>query len=208
MIYDIVESIKRMTKAVGVKTQADLGGVLGISQASISDAKRKGKIPPEWLVKLAEERDINPNWIKTGQGPMKIGEPGNNDLIPAAATGQHQPAYGDGPVENQIDLLNAAKAILEGGTDRAQTLMAVINTLSRAAVDEGKVLRFEAQARAGIKPALREVEPPAKSLVGQRLIDWLRSMEGDDLAMVIADLENTRMFRRYLDQIRDEQDMA
>lgn len=73
MEYDIAEVLKRMMKFVGVKNQAELGAELGISQASISDAKRKGKIPPEWLIKLATERKMNPVWALSGEGKSKIG---------------------------------------------------------------------------------------------------------------------------------------
>lgn len=58
--------------AVGGKTQGDLGQVLGISQTSISLAKKKGKIPPEWFLKLSVEKKLNPIWLITGEGPMII----------------------------------------------------------------------------------------------------------------------------------------
>lgn len=65
--------LDRMIRAIGGKTQSDLGKVLGISQASISEAKRKGKVPPEWFLKLSTEKKLDPNWLLTGSGPMRIG---------------------------------------------------------------------------------------------------------------------------------------
>lgn len=66
--------LDRMIGAIGGKTQGDLGKILGISQTSISLAKRKGKVPPEWFLKLSTEKGLNPNWLLTGQGLMHIPE--------------------------------------------------------------------------------------------------------------------------------------
>lgn len=66
--------LDRMIGAIGGKTQGDLGKILGISQTSISLAKRKGKVPPEWFLKLCTEKGLNPNWLLTGQGLMYIPE--------------------------------------------------------------------------------------------------------------------------------------
>lgn len=66
--------LDRMIGAIGGKTQSDLGKTLGISQASISEAKRKDKVPPEWFLKLSTEKGLNPNWLLTGQGLVYIPE--------------------------------------------------------------------------------------------------------------------------------------
>jgi DNA-binding XRE family transcriptional regulator len=64
--------LDRMIKATGGKTQSDLGNFLGISQASVSEAKRKGKVPPEWFLKFSTEKKLNPNWLLRGEEPMYI----------------------------------------------------------------------------------------------------------------------------------------
>lgn len=71
---DTEKILDRMIRAIGGKTQGDLGKILGISQTSISEAKRKGKVPPEWFLKLCVEKKLNPNWLLAGQGPMLIPE--------------------------------------------------------------------------------------------------------------------------------------
>ena len=43
------EQMQWMLEVTGKKTQAELADFLGIPQAFISDAKRRGKIPEEWL---------------------------------------------------------------------------------------------------------------------------------------------------------------
>lgn len=71
---DAEQILDRMIRAIGVKNQSELGKVLGVSQTSISEAKRKGRVPAEWLLRLATEKKLNPNWLLTGQGAILISE--------------------------------------------------------------------------------------------------------------------------------------
>ncbi len=71
-------SLKRVFEAAGCRTQTELADFLGIRQSSISDAKKRGSVPAEWLLKLLLLKGINPAWIMTGQGaqwlqPVKHG---------------------------------------------------------------------------------------------------------------------------------------
>jgi len=66
------EVIERMIKAIGGHTQADLSKILEVSAASISAARRKDKIPPEWIVKLAILKNVSPAWLKYGHGPQAM----------------------------------------------------------------------------------------------------------------------------------------
>lgn len=59
--------LTRVFEAAECRTQMELAVVLGIKQSSVSDAKRRGVIPPEWLIKLLRMRGINPEWILTGK---------------------------------------------------------------------------------------------------------------------------------------------
>ena len=61
--------LARVFEAAGCRTQVELAAVLDISQPSISDAKRRGAIPSDWLVKLLQLRGVNPDWIMDGVGP-------------------------------------------------------------------------------------------------------------------------------------------
>lgn len=64
--------IKRAMEALKVDTQAELGAILGVTQGAIADAKRKDRVPHEWVVKLAREKKISPDWLLAGRGPMNI----------------------------------------------------------------------------------------------------------------------------------------
>ncbi len=62
------EQMGRIRLATGKRTQAELADFLGIRQSSISDARRRGKIPPGWLVTLVRLQNVHPEWVLTGKG--------------------------------------------------------------------------------------------------------------------------------------------
>ena len=61
--------LARVFEAAGCRTQLELAAVLDIRQSSISDAKKRGAIPSDWLVKLLQLRGVNPIWVKNGIEP-------------------------------------------------------------------------------------------------------------------------------------------
>lgn len=58
----------------GVKTQAQLADILGISQAAVTQALSKGKIPDVWLYKVAYQTGRRVEWLRTGEGPEFLNE--------------------------------------------------------------------------------------------------------------------------------------
>ena len=50
-------------------TQIQIAEQLEIRQSSISDAKRRKSIPAEWFLKALEKGGLDPEWIRTGEGP-------------------------------------------------------------------------------------------------------------------------------------------
>lgn len=59
----------RICEITQSRTQAELAKFLDIGQPSVSDAKRRGHIPPEWIIILFLKKRVNPEWILFGQGP-------------------------------------------------------------------------------------------------------------------------------------------
>lgn len=74
-ISPLTEQMKRLHHAAGTGTQQELAEYLGVPQASISDARRRGAIPVEWLAIVALSRNIDPDWILTGRGRPYCEEP-------------------------------------------------------------------------------------------------------------------------------------
>lgn len=69
------EQMERIKLITGKRTQTDLAALLGIRQSSVSDAKRRGKIPSGWLVILMRYKLVNPEWVLTGNGPAYVSFP-------------------------------------------------------------------------------------------------------------------------------------
>ena len=61
-------ALKRVFEVTGCATQIELANLLKIGQSSVSDVKRRGSIPPDWLVKLLRLKGVNPDWIINGEG--------------------------------------------------------------------------------------------------------------------------------------------
>ena len=70
-------ALQRIYSTTNTRTQVQLAEVLGIRQSSISDAKRRGAIPPDWQITLLNQFGLNPAWVRTGEGPQYLaGEEG------------------------------------------------------------------------------------------------------------------------------------
>lgn len=67
------DALKRIFMATECRTQMELAELLGVKQSSISDAKKRNAIPAQWLIKLLRLKNINPEWILTGQGAFCLG---------------------------------------------------------------------------------------------------------------------------------------
>ncbi|MBS5454132.1 MULTISPECIES: helix-turn-helix domain-containing protein [Bilophila] len=65
-------ALQRFFEAAECRTQAELAEFLGIKQSSISDAKRRKTIPPDWLLTALRKKGIRPDWILTGQGARML----------------------------------------------------------------------------------------------------------------------------------------
>lgn len=70
---DIFDDVLKRIKAVThTSTQVELAEILEIRQSSISEAKKRKSIPPDWYIKLFEKLGINPDWLKKGVGPTYL----------------------------------------------------------------------------------------------------------------------------------------
>ena len=70
-------ALARVFEAAGCRTQTELAAFLGVRQSSISDAKKRGSIPADWLLTLLWKTWINPIWVLTGQGTRTL-QPAEN----------------------------------------------------------------------------------------------------------------------------------
>ena len=66
------ETFQRIRAVTQTRTQQELADLLGISQSSIADAKRRESIPPDWVLTLFTKLGVNPDWLLQGAGPMYL----------------------------------------------------------------------------------------------------------------------------------------
>lgn len=83
MSENIDEIILRLMGAVGATNQKALADKLDVHPAGITEAKRKKKIPSDWIVKISLETGYMPEWLLTGSGPQTKKNKGEGNTSPA-----------------------------------------------------------------------------------------------------------------------------
>lgn len=61
--------LDRLLEATECRSQVELAAFLGTRQSLISDAKRRDRIPAEWLDFLHKTKGVRPEWILHGTPP-------------------------------------------------------------------------------------------------------------------------------------------
>ncbi len=65
---------ERLKLVRGTTSQKAFAAELSIHENTVSNAERRNSATQEYLLKLAEGRNINLHWLLTGHGPMRVGE--------------------------------------------------------------------------------------------------------------------------------------
>jgi phage repressor protein C with HTH and peptisase S24 domain len=76
---------ERVTAATQIRSQTELAAVLGINRSAITQAKKKGTIPANWVLGLSRKFGLNPDWLEKGIGDPKenkIGQDPEFEKIP------------------------------------------------------------------------------------------------------------------------------
>ena len=71
--------MRRVEKGARVRSQNQLAGVLGIHRSAVTQAKRKGSVPRQWVYRVAEAFDLDAQWLLTGK--KDASSMGGDDLI-------------------------------------------------------------------------------------------------------------------------------
>jgi SOS-response transcriptional repressor LexA len=99
----------RIMEITGLTKQVELANLLGVRRAAITDAKRRGAIPTEWLVRLCRDLGANPAWLETGEGPCYVGGIGA------------EPAAAGGFSSQEFSFVPMVKARISGGGGSLET---------------------------------------------------------------------------------------
>ncbi|HEU6435829.1 MAG TPA: S24 family peptidase [Nitratidesulfovibrio sp.] len=69
-MQDLENQLERLKKASGVESDTAFAQFLGISQGSISGAKKKGQLPHSWFFQVAEKTGASTDWLFFGRGEI------------------------------------------------------------------------------------------------------------------------------------------
>lgn len=58
--------LDRLLQGAGVKRDAQLAELLGVTPQAVSQARRKGKIPDGWILKVASRFGLSTDWVFFG----------------------------------------------------------------------------------------------------------------------------------------------
>lgn len=110
---------ERLRLVRGADTQKAFAAALGVHENSVANAERRSSATQDYLLRIAEVRNINLHWLLTGQGSMRLAEPGGSLLqekISLALTDALRLAYGARyaavPLETRARALRAGAAYL------------------------------------------------------------------------------------------------
>ena len=194
-IYD------RFRQVTNAPTQVELAKVLGIRQSSISDAKRRGSIPPEWYLTLFEKFGLNPDWLKKGMGPMYLRTelgylPSNSSLTTQLA--EEDAKYGKTVAHGMAVPVYTCEA--EGEDTGAPALKAnsMISLPQHFARPDIKVFNVNSAA---MEPTLRRnayigVDTTCKRPVSGELFAFFAPHEGIIVRRPYVDSDNERILLR------------
>ena len=108
---------ERLRLLRGADTQKAFAAALGVHENSVANAERRSSATQDYLLRIAEVRNINLHWLLTGQGAMRLEEPAGSLLqekISLALTDALRLAYGARYASVPLD--TRARALRAGAT--------------------------------------------------------------------------------------------
>ena len=107
----------RLRLVRGADTQKAFAAAMGVHENSVANAERRSSATQDYLLRIAEVRNINLHWLLTGQGAMRLEEPAGSLLqekIALALTDALRLAYGARYAS--VPLETRARALRAGAT--------------------------------------------------------------------------------------------
>lgn len=108
---------ERLRLVRGTETQRSFAAALGVHENTVANAERRDSATQDYLLRLAEVRNINLHWLLTGQGTMRLEDPTGSLLaekLSLALTDALRLAYGARYAA--VPLETRARALRAGAT--------------------------------------------------------------------------------------------
>ncbi len=110
---------ERLRLVRGTDSQKAFAALLGVHENSVANAERRNSATQDFLLRIAEVRNINLHWLLTGHGTMRLEEPAGSLLqekLALALTDALRVAYGaryaSVPLDTRARALRAGAAYL------------------------------------------------------------------------------------------------
>ena len=108
---------ERLRLIRGAESQKAFATALGVHENTVSNAERRDSATQDYLLRIAEVRNINLHWLLTGRGAMRLDEPEGSLLqekLALALTEALRIAYGARYASVPLD--TRARALRAGAT--------------------------------------------------------------------------------------------
>ena len=108
---------ERLRLVRGGDTQKAFAAALGVHENSVANAERRDSATQDYLLRIAEVRNVNLHWLLTGHGSMRLEDPAGSLLqekLSLALTDALRLAYG--ARYSAVPLETRARALRAGAT--------------------------------------------------------------------------------------------
>ena len=77
---DFDQIIQRVFEATGIDSQNELAQAMKINRSAVTQARKKGRVPERWLLKLYRKFGLNPEWLESGHGRSFLKKPNSGTV--------------------------------------------------------------------------------------------------------------------------------
>jgi hypothetical protein len=120
---------ERLKLLRGTTSQKAFAAELGVHENTVANAERRDSATQDYLLRLAQMRNVNLHWLLTGHGPMRIGDADGSLLqeklalaLADALRAAYGPRYANVPLATRARALRAGASYLRAIGVTEQTL--------------------------------------------------------------------------------------
>jgi phage repressor protein C with HTH and peptisase S24 domain len=200
-VTNFEEIFERIKQATNTRTQVELAEVLDIRQSSISDAKRRNSVPSDWYMKLFEKFGLNPDWLKSAQGPMYLKtERGYEpyDGPPSLKVSEEAARYAEPDSKGTVITVHSMQVEEEAGGEWRPRSVGKLNVPQSYLRKNLLCLKMDASSMEPIiqKGAYMGVDKDRKNVVSGELFVVYVPYEGLAIKRIFLDADNDRFILR------------
>lgn len=90
---------RRACQALGVRSQAELAGLLGVHRSAVTQAKKKDTVPKAWVLAVSRRARVDPDWLESGRTARRAAAPGEDSPYQAVPKVRARLSAGGGSFE-------------------------------------------------------------------------------------------------------------